>query len=145
MFFCAKLNLDGAALFLEFVQDAALFAQAAVGFGDLRFLGFLLRQPFGDLAVDLFALMLESFDFLARLGDFRLRLKLALQEGLNFGAALFGQMGQFRDALFQRLFLAGEGSAQLILGGQRHFGFRQRTRWPHRAAGAAFPARPSRR
>ena len=143
MFFWANLDFDGGALLLHFVQGAALLAQPAVGGRDLFLLGLLERQPFGDLHVDLFALVLEALDFLARLGDFRFSLELALQERLNFGAALPGQMGQFGDALFQRLFLAGEGSAQLVLGGERDFGFGQARRWPHRAAGARFPAMPS--
>ena len=79
-----------------------------------------------DPPVDLLAFVPQRFDLLPRFRDLRLRLAIALQEGLNFPPPLFHQIAQLGQALFQRPFLVAERRAQLLLRGQRHFGFRQR-------------------
>jgi hypothetical protein len=68
----------------------------------------------------------RGLDFLARLGDFRFGLALAVEKRLNLRAALFGQVRQFGDALFQAAFSGWRRMAQLLLGGQGDLGFGER-------------------
>ena len=127
--FLGQFHLHGAALLLEFVQGAALFAQGLVRAA--RFPpprpSSCTSKPRATCALTCSRSCCSPSIFCARFVDFRLGLgRCARRKDWISRAALLGQIGNSAMRCFQRLFLAGEGSAQLLLGGQRHFGFRQR-------------------
>ena len=120
-----QLDLEGAALLLQFGQAAALLAQGFLPRGDVRFLGLLLRQQLGGLRVHLLALVLQRLDPAAGFLDFGLGLLLAADEGGELAAPLLDDLGQFADALLQGLLLLLERGAHLLLGGQGHLALGQ--------------------
>jgi len=77
-----------------------------------------LGEEFGGPGVDLFAFVLEFFDLVAGILDFGFGLFLAANERGHLSAALFDELGQFGEPLFQRLLLLAEGGAHLFFGGE---------------------------
>ena len=86
--FLRQFDFERAALLLNFRQASALFAQIFFARSHFRFLRLLLADQFRGLRVHLIALVLQRFNFLARLGDFRIRLRFASEKGFNFACGV---------------------------------------------------------
>jgi hypothetical protein len=124
--FLGDLDLEPAAFFLQTRETPAVFAQSRFAFGDPSVQPVSLALQFGGLRADDFAFVLKALDFATGFGGFGFALDAAVVPRFELVPAVFDQLAEFLDALFERDLLPGEGGAVLFLACQGHFDFGER-------------------